>query len=274
GEEPGTDGFTALVESALRQASDRLDPAEGRMVDVVCLLPEPGVSAQGRALIVIHHLVVDGVSWRILLPDLATAWQRITAGQPADLRAPGTSLRRWAHALADAAPAREPEAPLWQRMSASDEPLLGRAPLDPALDTLATAGAISVTIPPEVTTALLHAVPESVRGTTDDALLAGLALAVLDRRRRRGGEHRGVGILLEGHGREEQLAAGADLSRTVGWFTSTYPVALDLTDIDPADPPAAVKAVKDQLRAIPDKGIGYGLLRHLHAPTRDRLAAA
>src|SRR5690606_31635228 len=80
GEEPGTDGFTALVESALRQASDRLDPAEGRMVDVVCLLPEPGVSAQGRSLIVIHHLVVDGVSWRILLPDLATAWQRITAG--------------------------------------------------------------------------------------------------------------------------------------------------------------------------------------------------
>ena len=102
-EAPGSDGFTAVVEAALAEAADRLDPAEGRMLQVVCLLPESGVDAEARALIVIHHLAVDGVSWRILIPDFVAAWQQITQGQPVELPAQGTSMRRWAHALADAA---------------------------------------------------------------------------------------------------------------------------------------------------------------------------
>ncbi|MGW0180166.1 non-ribosomal peptide synthase/polyketide synthase, partial [Nocardia sp. NPDC003345] len=271
---PGTEGFAAVAEAAAYAATELLDPSRGRMLQVVCLLPEPGVDAEGRALVVIHHLAVDGVSWRILLPDFATAWQQLRDGRAVELPVPGTSMRRWAHALPDAAARRGGELELWHRMGTAEDPPLGTAALDPAVDTQATVRYIPVSLPPEVTTALLDEVPAAVRGSTDDALLAALAMAVTRWRRRRGGTHAGCTVLLEGHGREEQIAAGADLARTVGWFTSAYPVALDLTGIGDADVPAAVKSVKDQLRAIPDKGIGYGLLRYLDPVAGPRLAAA
>ncbi|WP_246350949.1 non-ribosomal peptide synthase/polyketide synthase [Nocardia barduliensis] len=271
-EAPGSTGFTAVVEAALAEASDRLDPAQGRMVQVACLLPEPGLDAEARALVVVHHLAVDGVSWRILVPDFATAWQQVTQGRPVELPAQGTSMRRWAHALAEAAAARADEFELWHRMGAAADPLLGSAVLDPALDTQSTVRNLTVSLPVEVTLALLDAVPRAAHGSVDDALLAGLAVAVTRWRHRRGIPHSGLKVLLEGHGRAEQIAEGADVSRTVGWFTNTYPVALDISGVDTDDPRAAVKSVKDQLRAIPDKGIGYGLLRYLHAGTSDRLA--
>ncbi|WP_280251094.1 non-ribosomal peptide synthetase [Nocardia abscessus] len=272
-ETPGSAGFTAAVEAALAEASDRLDPAEGRMVQVACLLPEPGVDAEARALVVVHHLAVDGVSWRILVPDFATAWQQVTQGRTVELPAQGTSMRRWAQALTEAAAARADEFELWHRMGAAPDPLLGSSVLDPALDTQSTVRNLTVSLPVEVTSSLLDAVPRAVHGSVDDALLAGLAVAAARWRQRRGIAHSGLKVLLEGHGRAEQIAEGADVSRTVGWFTNTYPVALDIGDVDPDDPRAAVKSVKDQLRAIPDKGIGYGLLRYLHAGTSDRLAA-
>nr|WP_281423614.1 non-ribosomal peptide synthetase [Nocardia tengchongensis] len=273
-EAPGSDGFTAVVGAALTEAADRLDPAAGRMMQVACLLPESGVEADARALIVIHHLAVDGVSWRILLPDLVTAWQQIGQGRAAELPAQGTSMRRWAHALTAAATGRGSELDLWQRMSTAADPLLGTAELDPSVDTHATVRNLTVSIPTAVTSALLDSVPRAVRGSVDDALLAGLAVALARWRRRRGILHPGMKVLLEGHGREEQIAPGADLSRTVGWFTSAYPVALDLSGIDDTDLRTAVKSVKDQLREIPDKGIGYGLLRYLNTDTTDRLAMA
>ncbi|NUP26528.1 MAG: amino acid adenylation domain-containing protein, partial [Nocardia sp.] len=273
-EAPGGAGFTAVAEAALAAAADRLDPAAGRMLQIVCLLPDPGVEGAGRALIVIHHLAVDGVSWRILIPDFATVWQQIAEGRAPELPAQGTSMRRWAHALTDAAGDRAGEFELWRRMSEAPEPLLGRAPLDPAIDTQATVRHLTVTLPAALTADLLDVVPAAARGKTDDALLAGLTVALARRRERRGAAHPGVRILLEGHGREEQLVPGADLSRTVGWFTSAYPVALDPAGVDTGDMRAVVKSVKDQLRAIPDKGIGYGLLRYLDPATGARLATA
>ncbi len=273
-EAPGGDGFTAVAEAALAAAADRLDPAAGRMLQVVCLLPVAGVEVEGRALIVIHHLAVDGVSWRILLPDFATAWQQIAEGRGPELPAQGTSMRRWAHALTAAAADRAGEFELWQRSSEAADPLLGRTALDPAVDTQATVRQLTVSLPVEVTSVLLDVVPEAARGNADDALLAALTVALARWRGRRGIAHPGAKILLEGHGREEQLAPGADLSRTVGWFTSAYPVALDLAGVDTGDMRAVVKSVKDQLRSVPDKGIGYGLLRYLDPVTGDRLAAA
>jgi amino acid adenylation domain-containing protein/non-ribosomal peptide synthase protein (TIGR01720 family) len=259
---PGRAGFAESAESALAEAVSQLDPASGELIRVVWLRPEAGVPAEARALIVIHHLAVDGVSWRILLPDFVAAWHQVVAGEPVALPAPGTSMRRWAHALPEAAAGRTGELPLWQRIGAGPDPLLGRAALDRRLDTQSTVAQLSLSVPAVTTTALVDVVPKAVRGTVDDALLAGLAVAVFRWRRRRGIDHPSVRILLESHGREEQLAAGADLSRTVGWFTSLCPVALDLTGVDTDDPRAAVKAVKATLRALPDKGIGYGLLRY------------
>ncbi len=270
---PGGDAFTAVLETAAAEAAGRLDPAAGRMAQVVCLLPEPGVDSDGRALIVIHHLAVDGVSWRILVPDFMTAWQQHTLGQGISLPAQGTSMRRWAHALVEAATARAGEIDLWERTSGAVDPQLGSAAFDPALDIQSTVRQVTISVPTTVTSALLHAVPEAVHGSVDDALLAGLAVAVARWRARRGVTHTGLKVLVEGHGREERIAEGADLSRTVGWFTNAYPVALEVGDTG-TDIRATVKSVKEQLRAIPDKGIGYGLLRYLNPDTAGRLAAA
>ncbi|WP_033018482.1 condensation domain-containing protein, partial [Streptomyces rimosus] len=124
---------------------------------------------------------------------------------------------------------------------------------------------------------LLTTVPAAFRAGVNDVLLTALALAVVRWR----GAGSGLVLDLEGHGREEQVVAGADLSRTVGWFTSLFPVRLDLEGVDVEDAfrggaaaGVALKRVKEQLRAIPDHGIGYGLLRHLNPETEEALASA
>jgi non-ribosomal peptide synthase protein (TIGR01720 family) len=153
-------------------------------------------------------------------------------------------------------------------------------PLDPARDTRANAGQVTVTLPAEVTEAVLTTVPAVFHAEINDVLLAAFALAVAAWR---GGDRSAVLVDLEGHGREEHLVAGADLARTVGWFTTVYPVRLDVGSLDGADAwadawaggPAAgqvLKRIKEQLRAVPDKGIGYGLLRYANPRTAPVLA--
>jgi amino acid adenylation domain-containing protein/non-ribosomal peptide synthase protein (TIGR01720 family) len=270
----------ADVQAELDAAADRLDPDAGVMAQFVWFTPATDADA-GRLLIVLHHLVVDGVSWRILVPDLAAAWQRVRDGlepRPADT---GTSLRRWAHALAEeaAAPERVAELPVWQEILAGEEPLLGAREPDPARDVTSTVDTVRVQVPSDVTEALLTTVPAVFRGSADDGLLAGLALALARWRRTRGVSGASALIRLEGHGREEHLVPGAELSGTVGWFTAMYPVRLDVAGIDLADAFAggasagtAVKTVKEQLWAVPDNGMGYGLLRHLNTRTAPVLA--
>ncbi|WP_165975404.1 non-ribosomal peptide synthetase [Actinomadura rubrisoli] len=261
----------------LNAATGRLDPAAGVMAQFVWFAPERGA---GRLLIVLHHLVVDGVSWRILVPDLAAAWQQVRAGRAPDLPAVGTSARRWAHALQDEASEADRIAELgrWIEIVERPDPVLGSRALDPAVDTASTVDAVSLELPEPVTEALLTAVPAAFHGGVNDGLLAGLALAVRRWRRDRGVEETSALIRLEGHGREEQVVPGADLSRTVGWFTTMFPVRVDVDgfDVDEAlagGPAAggAVKAVKEQLLAVPDKGIGFGLLRHLNPATAAEL---
>ena len=219
------------------------------------LAPRDGVMLRaqwqpGRLRLVVHHLVVDGVSWRILVEDLA----RAAAGEP--LPPVGTSFLGWADQLL--AVDRISEIPLW-RDQLRDEPMFGSRPLDAARDTVGTARTRRVSLPAELTAPLLADVPAAYHGSVNDVLLAALARAV-NRWRGRGE----VLVELEGHGREEQVACGVDLSRTVGWFTSTYPVALAATD----DAGELVKLVKERLRSLPDNGIGHGLVRdQLTGPT-------
>jgi amino acid adenylation domain-containing protein/non-ribosomal peptide synthase protein (TIGR01720 family) len=230
-------GADASVDVQERLAATQLAPREGRMVRAV-RFPD-------RLLLVIHHLVVDGVSWRILAEDVA----RLAAGD--DPVPVATSFRRWATALAEVD--RSAELPFWEKQLEGPDPLLGTRPLD-ARDTAATARTHSITLPPHVTAPLLSRVPAAFHGSVNDVLLTGLAVAV--------GLWRDAGsavlVELEGHGREEQVVPGVDLSRTVGWFTTTFPVRLDPGTGDLA---TAVKRVKEQLRAVPDNGIGHGLLR-------------
>ncbi|SCF18749.1 non-ribosomal peptide synthase domain TIGR01720 [Micromonospora haikouensis] len=243
------------------EARGRLDPARGVMLQAVLLEP-------GHVLLVVHHYAVDGVSWRILLPDLAAAWAAHRSGDPIRLPPTGTSFRRWARELdALSRDARTvAQLPYWTEVLAGARAALGDRPLDPARDLAGTCAELAVELPPEETQRLLTAVPASFHAGIADVLLTGLALALRD-----WAGAAGWLAMLEGHGREEQLVAGADLTRTVGWFTTEYPVRLDL---GPESPGEALKTIKERLRAVPDNGVGYGLLRHLNPETAGPLAAA
>ncbi|MDX6742791.1 non-ribosomal peptide synthetase [Actinocorallia sp. A-T 12471] len=263
-------GLDALEAETLAAAS-RLDPYAGTLVQAVWF--DAG-AAQGRLLVMGHHLAVDGVSWRILLPDLVTA---LLSDGP--LPPVPTSFRRWAGKLtAEAAePARTAELDTWLDLVEGPNPRLGARALDPVRDTAATTLRHTVEIGADTTGPLLSDVTTAFHAGPDDVLLTGLSLAVGHWRRTRGGRGSGVLLDLEGHGREE-IVSGVDLSRTVGWFTSLYPVRLDPGMADWQDVATggaaagrALKAVKEQLRKVPDNGIGFGLLRYLNEETAEEL---
>jgi amino acid adenylation domain-containing protein/non-ribosomal peptide synthase protein (TIGR01720 family) len=273
------DGLRVLVAEASRAAAGRLDPAAGHMLQAVWF--DAGSTQPGRLLLTVHHLAVDGVSWRILVPDLELAWQAAQRGERAKLGPRGSSLRRWALQLeAEASRAtRVAELPLWTSIVGAADPLLSERALDRSRDTAATSRRLSLSLPSTLTSALLTQVPALFHGRINDVLLTAFALAVADwRRRRMPGSPSDVLFDLEGHGREE-IFESVDLSRTVGWFTSLFPVRLDLQEIDlddalrgGADLGRAIKQGKEQLRALPDNGLGFGLLRHLNPETSAVLA--
>jgi amino acid adenylation domain-containing protein/non-ribosomal peptide synthase protein (TIGR01720 family) len=212
-------------------------------------------SGEGRLLIAIHHLAVDGVSWRVLLEDLQHAYSRLVVGQSVALAEKTASFQRWSQSLHKLA--RSPELaaqlPHWQELSAADACLPG----DTSVHSLIGAGdTISLTLDAQDTRRLLSEAPAAYRTRIDDLLLAALSQALWQW----SGRRRHV-ISLEGHGREDVFENGnaLDLSRSVGWFTSLYPVALEADD----DAIATLKSVKEAVRAVPEKGLGYGVLKYL-----------
>ncbi|MDI6099253.1 amino acid adenylation domain-containing protein [Actinoplanes sp. NEAU-A12] len=262
------DSRAALIAQA---AQNRLDPERGVLVQAVWFDAGPG--AAGRLLLAVHHLVVDGVSWRILLPDLAAAAEAVLAGDAPALEPVPTSLRRFAElSVAEAATGRRlAELPFWLAAADGDEAPLADRPLDPRVDTVASGRQVSRTLTTELTTALLTEVPAAFHARINDVLLTALTLAVARHRARRGRTGTGLVVDLEGHGREE-LTGDTDLSRTVGWFTTMYPVRLDPGPDQ--RPGQALKRIKEQLRAVPGNGIGYGLLRYLNPETAARFDEA
>ncbi|WP_447040837.1 non-ribosomal peptide synthase/polyketide synthase [Streptomyces sp. DSM 118878] len=264
-----------MVEHA-HAARERLSLEAGTLVQAVWF--DRGAEEAGRIFLSVHHIAVDGVSWRILLPDIEEAWQAVAAGQPPALQPVGTSLRGWALRLADWAqhPARETELAHWQEVLSHDEPLIGKRPLDPERDVNERGATLARSLSPDLTQAVLTTVPETFRTGVDEVLLTALAMAVAELR---GDGTTGVLVDLEGHGREEETLPGTELSRTVGWFTNMYPVRLDTGVYDHAEALAAgpaagqvLKRIKEQLRAVPENGIGYGALRHLNPRTARGLA--
>ena len=252
-------GLQSCLATQAQWAESRLAPGSGMMVQAVWL--DAGPQQTGLLLLTIHHLAVDGVSWRILVPDLAAAWEAIARGEEPVLGPRGTSLRRWAQRLAAEAlePGRVGELSFWNGMLGRPTLELTDGWLDGARDTIGTAGRLTLTLPAALTGALLTRVPAAFRAGINDVLLTGLAVALGQwcRRRGRSGDT-AVLIDLEGHGREE-VFPDVDLSRTVGWFTSLYPLRLDAGALDIEEAmsggPAlgrALKQIKEQLRAVPD----------------------
>ncbi|MFE9450308.1 amino acid adenylation domain-containing protein [Streptomyces sp. NPDC006739] len=249
----------------LGRSASRLSPEKGRMVRAVWCDAGPG--RPGRLLLTVHHLAVDGVSWHILRSDLAAAWRGETLPER------GTSFRHWARLLRDEArtPGRTAELDMWRAVSDAPGPLLGARRPDPRRDLFGAMRHLTRQLPAEITADLLTTVPAAFHAGPEDVLVAALAAAFVRWRRPRDG-HPVLPLDIERHGREE-IADGIDLSRTVGWFTSVVPARLDLDGVDTADPGQVLKTVKEQLRAVPDHGIGHGLLRHLNPETGPLLAA-
>ncbi|QXH44123.1 amino acid adenylation domain-containing protein [Pseudomonas xanthosomatis] len=252
--------WPALAEKAQRS----LDLQHGPLLRVVLAdLPE---QRQGL-LLVIHHLVVDGVSWRILLEDLQTLLGALNQGQPLRLPARSSSVKAWAQQLQAAAtqPRWLAQLDYWAGLA---EGAVAALPVRAgASDTARNQDArqLDVTLDEADTARLLHQAPAAYRTQINDLLLAALALAV-----RGWTGHAHTLVQLEGHGRESDSFEGIDLTRSVGWFTNAYPLRLTAGE----GVGQTLRLVKEQLRAVPDKGLGFGLLRYLgDAASRARLAA-
>ncbi|MEH1817514.1 MAG: amino acid adenylation domain-containing protein [Nostoc sp.] len=225
-------------------------------------------NSPARLLIVIHHLAVDGISWRILLEDLSQAYKQLEVGKSIQLPAKTTSFKDWAIRLQDYARSPELHSQLDYWLDLIRFPI-APLPLDYAAvaqdNTVASSQIVSVYLSVEQTRALLQDVPGAYNTQINDVLLTALVQTFT----RWTGSH-SLLIDLEGHGRED-LFEDVDLSRTVGWFTSIFPVLLKLEDRN--DPGEVIKSVKEQLRRIPNRGIDYGIWRYLSSDESDRLKA-
>jgi non-ribosomal peptide synthase protein (TIGR01720 family) len=256
----------ALSDAVVIEARSRLNPAAGVMLSALW------VADTGQLVLIVHHLAVDGVSWRILLEDLNIAWAQHRGGQPIALPSAGTSFARWAALLVEHAHAATvvEQADTWRQVAATPAALPA---VQPAVDTFATAAQLSVSLDVETTHMLLGEVPPAFHAGVNDILLIAFGLALAEFLGFLGSGGAPIVIDVEGHGRHEELAPPGeqvDLSRTVGWFTTKYPVSLAVGGLSweqvvagEAALGAVVKDAKEQLRALPD-GLTYGLLRYLN----------
>lgn len=251
------------LDECVTLATEGLDPADGVMLRAVW-------RREARQLVLVaHHVVIDGVSWRILMEDLSTAWRWYVSGAPIDLPPVGTSFRRWTQLLARAGFDAD-LAHFRRALPGADAPLGRRAPS--AADTVARERTTTLSAGPDVTAALLGEVPARFHAGVNDVLLTALAVTLARWRRDLGQDQTFAHIELEGHGREGRHVADSagfepELSRTVGWFTTLFPVTVDpgaATDLTaPAYLVAALKAVKEDLARVPSNGVSYGALRYL-----------
>ncbi|WP_335337834.1 amino acid adenylation domain-containing protein [Nostoc piscinale] len=242
------------IESAANQLQASLNLSQGPLFRVA--LFNLGDHQPQRLLWIIHHLAVDGVSWRILIEDLQTVYQQISQGKAINLPPKTTSYQQWSSYLQKYAQSSVllEEIDFWlttQHQSVTPIP----RDFGDGDNLEVTTSTVSVSLSVDETQSLLHQVPAAYQTQINDVLLTALILTF----NQWTGEN-SLLIDLEGHGREE-LFQDVDLSRTVGWFTTIFPVHLNLENTK--DLGKALQSIKEQLRAIPNRGIGYGLLRYL-----------
>jgi len=268
---PAAEQETAFEVTATQlQAS--LNLIDGPLLRVA--LFDLGENQPNRLLIVIHHLAVDGISWRILLEDLQRLYQQLSQQEAVQLPPKTISFQQWSELLQEYADSEQllQERDYWLGKSCHS---ISHLPVDNpgGANTVASAHSVSVSLSVEETNALLKEAPAVYRTEINDLLLTALVQTFTQWT-----QEPYLLVDLEGHGREA-LTQGIDLSRTVGWFTTIFPVQLfqSLIGVHTEQPPTtdtishisqpgeAIKAIKEQLRSIPNRGIGYGVLRYLSA---------
>jgi natural product biosynthesis luciferase-like monooxygenase protein/non-ribosomal peptide synthase protein (TIGR01720 family) len=252
----------AAVQAAVAELQERLNLSHGPLFQSARLRFGPG--RPERLVLVAHHLAIDGVSWRILLEDLEAAYRALSRGERIRLPSRSTSFQRWASCLVEHAqsPAVRREADYWLAAAQGPEGIALPTDFPGGANTVGSGQRVTRVLPADETRRLLHEAHAAYQTRTGDLLLTALAQTFAawtgDRRLR---------VDLEGHGREE-IGAEVEVSRTVGWFTTIFPVLVEPGSAQrPGD---ALKSVKEQLRAVPNNGIGYGLLRYLHEDTKLR----
>jgi amino acid adenylation domain-containing protein/non-ribosomal peptide synthase protein (TIGR01720 family) len=242
-------------EKLIAEAQASLNLETGPLLRVVYF--SMGPTQPASLLLVIHHLVVDGVSWRILLEDLVSVYQLLRDGKPAHLPAKTTSFQQWAQCLTRYAQstALKQELAHWLHLPWDT---ICALPVDyvcePEANTVASTQTVEVVLSAKETQALLQTVPKAYHTQINDVLLT----AFVQTFARWTGKSTLL-VDLEGHGREP-IGEEVDLSRSIGWFTTMFPVHLTLTASSSGD---ALKGIKEQLRQIPGHGIGYGIVRYL-----------
>jgi amino acid adenylation domain-containing protein/non-ribosomal peptide synthase protein (TIGR01720 family) len=233
-----------------------LNLSSGTLVRVA--LFKLGSNQPNQLLIVIHHLVVDGISWRILLEDLATAYQQLMSGEAIQLPPKTTSFLEWANKLITYSQSEKltQELDYWlSQFTGNITPLPVDFPLEKDSNTLASTDSITIFLNEDETRALIQDVPAAYNTQINDILSTALVSSF----------HQWTGaksliVDLEGHGRED-LFEDVDLSRVVGWFTTIFPLQLKMNYVNNLG--ENLKLIKEQLRCLPKHGIGYGILRYL-----------
>ncbi|MFD9698199.1 condensation domain-containing protein [Lentzea sp. NPDC059081] len=256
------------IRAAVTAAQQAIDLVAGPMLSAV--LFRLGPDRADRLMIAIHHLVVDGVSFRVLMEDLENAYRALRAGAEIRLPAKTDSFRRWGAAVGRYAEELERGGRLahWLAVPRADAVAAtwGPAPAEAGgMNTVGRSQTVTVELPAEQVAALTR---DAVRGRDvqpRDVLLGGFLLAWRSVTGRSA-----VQIDLEGHGREH-LDGSLDVSRTVGWFTSIFPAVLELSERDGAA--TVAERVHRYLETVPDNGIGYGILRYLGGEAARALAA-
>jgi amino acid adenylation domain-containing protein/non-ribosomal peptide synthase protein (TIGR01720 family) len=242
------------ISSTFEKLQASLDLSAGRLFRVAIF--NLGEHKHSYLFVTIHHLIVDGVSWRILLEDLQTAYQQLKQGTAIKLPEKTTSFPQWADRIGEYAQSLDANVEIDYWLTTLRQSIT-KLPIDASggENTVASTNTVVVNLSQQETQALLQEVPSVYHTQINDVLLTALLLTFC--------QWTGQSNLLfnlEGHGREE-LFEEVDLSRTVGWFTSLFPVVLSYeiaTDLG-----SVLKTVKEQLRSVPNRGIGYGILRYL-----------
>ncbi|KMN57200.1 non-ribosomal peptide synthetase [Bacillus sp. LK7] len=220
--------------------------------------------AEDYLFLTVHHLAVDGISWRILLEDLASAYEQAASGQEIKLPPKTMSFKTYTEQLADYAESKQllQQAEYWREIEHYETESLPYEQADLSQTPAKKRNTVSFTLTESETDALLKDVHSAYNTDTQDVLLASAVLAL-----QKWSPRHALKIALEGHGRQSEQA-GADISRTVGWFTSIYPVLVRSGVYEPLEEYEirTLKTVKDTLRRIPDKGNGYGVLKYLTPP--------
>ncbi len=249
-----------FIKRRVAELQRNMDLENGPLVQAGLLRSE----AEDYLFLTVHHLAVDGISWRILLEDLASAYEQAASGQEIKLPPKTMSFKTYTEQLADYAESRQllQQAEYWREIEHYETESLPYEQADLSQTPAKKRNTVSFTLTESETDALLKDVHSAYNTDTQDVLLASAVLAI-----QKWSPRHALKIALEGHGRQSEQA-GADISRTVGWFTSIYPVLFRSGAYEPLEEYEirTLKTVKDTLRRIPDKGNGYGVLKYLTPP--------